>query len=260
MASHSASALLRISCSLACLLVAPTVMAQSTDHVPTGADAQSQGANTAPVAPPSGQAYPPAPGAYPPTPGAYPPANPPAPRSYPPPQARPASIEPVERPGFAESETGKPRTLAIGLTMVKEHGFGAVVRGRANHVAVDLAAGFNPLLVIITGDESKIDFGMPLQASLGPVFFISNDQANFQNGIRVNGIYNRALGPGGGVGWVGEITKRRFTIAFGAGLQIFPQATRRVKEYFSDLQDASLTSSAPEVQFYFGVNLLWYLL
>jgi hypothetical protein len=165
------------------------------------------------------------------------------------------------QPVSAKPETDKPRTLALGLAMVKEHGFGAVFRARLNHVALDLAAGFNPILIIISGSESKIDFAMPLQVGLGPVFFLSDAQASVQHGIRLNGIYNRVLGPGGGLGWVGELaSRRRFTIAFGAGLQIYPQASRRVKEYFSDLQDASLTSSAPEVQIYVGFNLLWYLI
>ena len=243
------------------------------------------------MVPPSGQvapgAYPPAPGAYPPTPGAYPPAPgysappgyypappgyyPTPPGYYPQPNAQ-GSVGPGQRVAGQESGVGeassteedsggdRPRTLALGITTLKEHGFGGVVRARANHVALDLAAGFNPVLVIVTGSVSKIDFGMPIQASVGPVFFINNDHAKFQSGIRLNGIYNKALGPGGGIGWVGDLTKHSFAICFGAGVQIYPDASKRVKEYFPDLKGADLSSSTPELQVYISINLLWYLI
>ena len=260
MKTHTASNLFRLSSSVACLLVASTVMAQGTNNAPPSSDVP--GANSASPAVPPGQPAPPPPESYPPAPAAYPPAPaayPPAPAAYPPARARRANIESPEP--SEEAETHNPRTLAIGLTTLKEHGFGVMVRARANHVAGDLAVGFNPILVVGSGGSSAVDFGMPLQASIGPVFIFSNDQSTFQNGIRINGIYNRAVGPGGGLGWVGEITKAHFTIAFGFGLQIYPQATKRVKEYFPDLQGTELSSSPPpEVQIYVGVNLFWYII
>ena len=238
---------------------APVPQAPASQPGVQGAPTQAQTTPPGHAAPSQQEAYPPVPGAYPQPPQPAPGAYPPAPGYYPPPSA---SQHTVERPPAAEPEAAKPRTLAIGITTLKEHGFGGVVRGRMDHVALDFAVGFNPVLVIVSGDTSIVDFGMPLQLSLGPVFFFSSDQATFQNGIRLNGIYNRALGPGGGLGWVGEITKRHLTIAFGVGFQVYPQASRRVKEYFSDLrdQDVDLSSSLPELQVYVGVNILWYLI
>ena len=189
MKTHTASNLFRLSSSVACLLVASTVMAQGTNNAPPSSDVQ--GASSASPAAPPGQPAPPPPGSYPPAPAAYPPVR-----------TRPSDIESPEPP--EEGETHNPRTLAIGLTTLKEHGFGVMVRARANHVAGDLAVGFNPILVVGSGGSSAVDFGMPLQASIGPVFIFSNDQSTFQNGIRINGIYNRAVGPGGGLGPAGR--------------------------------------------------------
>ena len=162
-----------------------------------------------------------------------------------------------------EPEVFKPRRFALGLATLKEHGFGALVRVRFDHVALDAAAGFLPVIIITQtydGTTMNIDGALPAHASVGPVFFLNDQYKGFQNGIRVNGIYNGLMGPGAGAGWVGEITKTSFTLGFGAGLQVYPNAEDKIRNHFHYGSDIQLDATTTVLQFYAGLNLLWYVL
>jgi hypothetical protein len=158
-------------------------------------------------------------------------------------------------------ETSKPREFALGIALLKEHGFGVVGRLRFNHVALDAAYGVMPLFVLWqTADGSTLHIDADLSfvhVGAGPVFFFNDHLDRFQNGLRLLGIYDQVLGPGAGLGWVGEITKRSFAIGFGAGLQYYPDAGERVRRHFHYAPGSDVSSAA--VQLYFGLNLLFYL-
>ena len=162
-----------------------------------------------------------------------------------------------------EPEVSKPRRFAIGLATLKEHGFGALMRVRFDHIALDAAAGFLPVIIITQtydGTTVNIDGALPLHASVGPVFFLNNQYKGFQNGLRVNGIYNALMGPGAGAGWVGEVTKTSFTLGFGAGLQVYPNAEDKIRNHFHYGSDIKLDATTTVLQIYAGLNLLWYVL
>jgi hypothetical protein len=151
----------------------------------------------------------------------------------------------------------------LGITLVKEHGFGAMFRLRFNHVALDATGGFMPLLIITQttdGATVKVDGAMSAHAGLGPVFFFNDDRKTFQNGIRVNGIYDQIMGPGGGAGWVGEYSKSAFAMAFGVGFQIYPKADDRIRKHFDYGSEVKLDPTNTVLQLYVGFNLFWYVL
>jgi hypothetical protein len=150
--------------------------------------------------------------------------------------------------------------------LLKEHGFGAFMRARLNHVAVDVAAGFMPVLIMYqtsSGSTVDIDGAMAPHGSASMLFFFTNDQKRFQNGLRIAGIYDRVMGWGGGLGWAGDLVWDRFDLGFGAGLQLYPNFNEKAAEYFG-LPKSSFDNSTDvltgALQIYFGVNASWYLL
>jgi hypothetical protein len=158
-------------------------------------------------------------------------------------------------------QLNNPRTFALGITTLKEHGFGGMMRGRWDHFAVDFAAGGFPWLIMYQtadGTTTNYDFDMSLHADLGFIVFINSDQSRFQNGIRVAGIYDSIGGKGAMFGWTGELTFNTFALCFGVGLQYYPDLIKKVNEHFPATQDAELDSSF-KYQWYLGVNFMWYL-
>lgn len=166
-------------------------------------------------------------------------------------------------PGGGKSEASKPRRFALGISTLKEHGFGALVRLRFNRVALDAAAGFLPVIILTQSSDGttlNVDGALPPHASLGPVFYLNDQYKGFQNGVRVNGIYNGLMGPGVGAGWVGEITKTSFTLGFGAGFQVYPNAEDRIRDHFHYGSSIQLDATTTVLQIYAGLNLLWYVI
>ena len=150
--------------------------------------------------------------------------------------------------------TDAPRAFALGLATLKEHGFGATMRLRANHVALDIAGGAMPVMVLT--DTIQADIG--LRGDAGPVIFFSDKTARFQSGLRFAGIYDTLMGPGGMAGWVGELGWQHFAMDFGAGVQVLPQFPDLATEHFA-IPDEYLLGPTAMVQVYIGLNLLWYL-
>jgi hypothetical protein len=182
-----------------------------------------------------------------------------APEAYP---AAPAPMQ-LDPSGTLEApQPPKPRQFALGLALLKEHGFGGLLRLRFNHVALDATGGFMPLLIItqtVDGTTMDVDGALSAHGGIGPVFFFNGDQKKFQNGIRVNGIYDQIMGPGGGAGWVGEFTKTSFTLALGAGIQVYPEAEDRIRKHFGYSSAIKLDPTSTVLQVYVGLNLFWYL-
>jgi hypothetical protein len=257
---HNVPKLIGLTSCAALLLVSSGAMAQVPNS--EAAAPPSQPAAASPATAPPVAAFPPATDQA--QPAAPQPVQAPAQAQVAPVQysAPPADIQPNPNETLEAPEPAKPRRLALGLTTLKEHGFGGVLRLRFNHVALDATGGFMPLLIItstVGGTTMDIDGAMSAHGGIGPVFFFSGDQKRFQNGLRVNGIYDQVMGPGGGLGWVGEITMTRFTIALGAGLQIYPEAEDRIREHFGFSSAVKLDALSTSVQLYVGLNLFWYL-
>lgn len=169
-------------------------------------------------------------------------------------EASRAAVDPLAVRAGAPAEA--PRTVAVGVATLKEHGFGVVLRARRDHVALDLAAGLAPVLVITNLD---LYAAMPVHADASFVFFFSDADRRFQQGVRLGAAWDAIVGGGALVGWVGDLTWRQLVIGFGAGLQYYPDFESGVREHF-DLEGASFEGSLTTVQPYLGVNLCWYLL
>jgi hypothetical protein len=230
-------------------------------------------AQAAPVYPPP--SYAPAyPSQYAPQPG-YPPPQYAPPPGYPPHYA-PAPGSPS--PGYSQPQyeqpqalvdnspvlpaTHHPRAFALGLTTLKEHGFGAFLRVRADHVALDIAYGTMPVLLVLqtrSGDTVDVKADMSavhLDGSL--LVFFSDNQKRFQNGLRGGVVYDSIMGPGAMFGWVGDLVWNRFGLGFGAGLQVYTDFNSRVSKHFG-IARSSVEDSLGTVQPYVGVNFFWYL-
>ena len=171
----------------------------------------------------------------------------------------------VFMPAVTQAQEGKkgPRHLLVGLTTIKEHGFGVMLRGRANRVAVEAAVGYNPVLMVLqTEDGSTDDIQAAMALHAGGhflIYFTKSPYRKFQNGLKLGGIWDKVLGPGGMIGWVGDLTWTNFNIAFGAGFQIYPDAEAGIKKEFNPPSNAEL-SPLTTVQPYLGVNFGWYIL
>ena len=162
--------------------------------------------------------------------------------------------EPVE-------QTRHPRRFGLGISLLGEHSLGAVARLRFNHVAIDLAYGVQPVFLTFQreGSESiewKFDMAL-VHADGGIAVFFSDDQKKFQNGLRAQGIFDNIMGPGTGVGWLGDLCWKRFILGFGAGVQVYFKYVDWVKDHLDLGQNIDI-SRISMVQLYFGLRLMWY--
>ena len=173
-------------------------------------------------------------------------------------------------PKRAAPTHNRPLMFGLGISPCGEHGCGAVVRLRLEHVSFDFAYGVWPLLISYVNEdteEAEFDFDTALVHVDGGVsIFFGKRKKGFQDGIRTQGIYNSILGPGGGVGWTRERQCSRFknqcwkhfVLGVGSGVRVFPKFTKRVADHF-DLADNEKTSPINVVQMYLSVTLMWYL-
>jgi hypothetical protein len=164
--------------------------------------------------------------------------------------------------GYSQgTDANNPRTFALGATLLKEFGFGAMARFRYNHLALDAGAGFMPILIgyYREGDSEAVsyDAGMAYNLYGSLAIFFNDHQRRFQNGIRLGGMYNQAMGPGGMVGWVGELGWERFALGFGAGIQYFPKYESHMRKFF-DISENTESDDSNMYQLYIGVNLIYY--
>ncbi|MFH0976947.1 MAG: hypothetical protein V1874_14285 [Spirochaetota bacterium] len=164
-------------------------------------------------------------------------------------------------PAVQAEQLNNPRSFALGITTLKEHGFGGMLRARWNHFAIDGSVGSLPWLIMYTtedGETTETEFDMSFHSDLSCVVFINSDQSRFQNGIRLGALYDSIGGKGIMGGWTGEITFTTFALCIGAGIQYYPDIVDKLNEHFPKTRDAELDSSY-KWQLYLGINCTWYL-
>jgi hypothetical protein len=154
-----------------------------------------------------------------------------------------------------------PRKFALGVTLLKEHGFGAFARLRFDHLAIDVAYGLYPIIVMIEyGDD--VDFKADISyihVDGGLIYYFSDDQRRFQHGIRLAGIYDDIMSGGFMFGWVGDLVWGQFGLGLGAGIQVLPAAQNRILKHFDLNGIVKVSPLVGILQVYVGVNLFWYL-
>jgi hypothetical protein len=156
------------------------------------------------------------------------------------------------------------RRFSLGLTFLKEQGFGIAVRGRINHFGGEISGGGNPWFLFAQGSCDELIFGFAPHVTASLLFFITDHERFFQSGIRAAAIWDRVYGFGGMLGYMGELSfTKLIALQAGVGLQIYPLGERRPKEIAEDECPGAVIDFNPIttiVQPYFGVNLLFYLL
>ena len=160
-----------------------------------------------------------------------------------------------------EQQLNNPRSFALGITTLKEHGFGGKLRARWDHFALDGSVGSLPWLVTYQtadGTTTNYDFAMSFHADASCVIFINSNQSRFQNGIRLGGLYDSVGGAGALFGWTGELTFNTFAICFGVGVQYYPDLIDKLNDKFPDTKNSDMDSSY-KYQPYLGVNFMWYM-
>ena len=149
------------------------------------------------------------------------------------------------------------RDFALGVTALKEHGFGLLGRYRINHFALDFAGGFG-LAVLKDSFSGKTKVKFPYQVDLGCSFFFNDEKERFQFGMKLAGLFNQAMGFGGILGGVGELASGRFALNFSAGLMYLPQYKSYMKDYLKTTNVKSTTGLGGGVEIYFGASALIY--
>jgi len=167
----------------------------------------------------------------------------------------------ISAPVFSENNAHKnssnekqtPDFFALGLTSLKEHGFGGILRLKYSFLALEGSVGAMPAVLIFDSYRS-IEFGMPLNADAGLIFFFNDQNRDFRNGLRLGGTWNRAFGGGFMLGWTGDCILSRFILSFGAGMQYYPEGVSHLKKYFDTVNTIEKSSN---FQVYAGVSLLF---
>jgi len=160
----------------------------------------------------------------------------------------------------------RPRMFALGVTTLKELGFGATVRLRFDHFGLEASGGGMPWFVFVSGSCNAITGGFAPHATLSALAWFTGDQSRFQPGIRVAGMWDGQFGWGGQIGFNADFTlSDLLALNIGVGLQGYPEGESRgraiVAEECSVSPDAVQTGDLAEliVQPQIGLNLMFYL-
>lgn len=155
-----------------------------------------------------------------------------------------------------------PRHLALGVTLLKEYGFGGAVRGRLNHVGFEAAGGYVPYFVF--GGDIDFRYFTTGQANGALLVYFSGHDRPLQHGIKLGYSFNSLTHSGVFAGYMAEISNReRFGWSFGAGLQYFFGAEERIEDRLRRDAEPGESFDADGIaalQFYMGVTLHYYLL
>jgi hypothetical protein len=174
-----------------------------------------------------------------------------------------SSSSALAKPKWAPGEEVQ-RRFSLGVTLLKEQGFGVAVRGRFNHFGVEAAGGGNGWWFLLGGDCDELVFGVAPHVTLSALFFISDHRQFFQSGIRAAAIWDHVFGFGGMAGYLAELSfTKLIALQAGVGLQIYPLGERRPKEIAEENcpgMEIDFHPLTTIVQPYFGVNVLFYLL
>jgi hypothetical protein len=138
------------------------------------------------------------------------------------------------------------------------------------HVSFDFSYGVYPVLVSSKRDDrDKADFDFAVSvvhADGGVSIFLGDRRKGFQDGIRMQGIFDNVMGPGAGLGWTRERQCSRFrnkcykhfVLGVGSGIKVYPRYQQWVKKHF-DFDSNVETSPLRTVQMYLGLTVMWYL-
>ena len=154
------------------------------------------------------------------------------------------------------------RRFSLGVTLLKEHGFGLAVRGRLNHFGVEASGGGNGYLMFTSGDCREFLFGVAPHVTASFLFFFNGHERFFQSGLRLGGIWDGLFGFGGMLGYVGEMSLTKLiALQAGAGLQVYPEGGDGPQELVEEKCGGSseISPLATHVQAYVGINVLFYL-
>lgn len=197
----------------------------------------------------------------------------PQPKPQPPAAGQPAPVTATD-PELAPGAPAGPvsgvdykkmkRYFGFGLTFLNEAGYGGLIRGRVGYVGFEAAGSFYPVIYVVTGDCSEIAFRPGYYVGGSFLVFFKKNPKKFQNGIKASGFYSPVTGPGGRLGWLGElrVTKTNFfAVNFSAGLSITPLKVKEFKKWLEDVCPAGETTNMEYLQYVYisvGIALMFY--
>ncbi len=240
-------------------LLAAVVLSMTAWAPPADAQSQPEASEAAPVEASDELAPEPEPEPEPePAPEPEPePAPEPAPDS----DSDPDSDSRTSSDPLADGDPG--RYLAIGASILKEHGFSGVLRARYRWVGVEFAGGWSPYILAVTGACNEVIVDGALRVTLSALGFFA-EEGDMSHGARAGVLWDAFFGWGAMLGYQVEYVLTEYLVfSAGAGVQIFPfgdePATRRLaRECPSNaiIEPHPLTTY---VQPYIGFSLLLYL-
>jgi hypothetical protein len=160
----------------------------------------------------------------------YPPQQQPGYPQQPPVYQQPPTLaEPYEAPPSTERRYER-RHLGIPISFLKELGFGVGLRGRLNHFALEANVGLAPYVFFVSGTCEDVTVGAAAHFTGSLLTFFSGQHNKFQSGLRLAAHADELFGPGGSLGWIGELNLGKVVaLQLGAGVQIYPEGEERAE-------------------------------
>ncbi len=157
-------------------------------------------------------------------------------------QAAPAEAPPPPR-SLADPE------VAVGITALKEHGFGVAARALVGRVGVEAALATQPWFYAIAGGCNEVHFEFLKHATAGAVIAVANIKDKFRVLVKAGAGWNEAVGPEGraGAGFDLYLGKRMF-LDFGAGIAVVPGVVDRMRAVAKDKCGTGALTSSDESQ------------
>lgn len=126
-----------------------------------------------------------------------------------------------------------PRAFGIGLTAVREYGYGVVGHWRSGAWGADLAAAL-ALYSLDSGEGDPCEetvVNAPFRATAAGLYYFTDAGRSAQHAIKMGGLYDVEFGPGAMAGYQLEVSvSRTVTFNLGAGLQWMPDAKEQARQ------------------------------
>ncbi|MFN3198534.1 MAG: hypothetical protein ACE366_08970 [Bradymonadia bacterium] len=143
----------------------------------------------------------------------------------------PGVVDEPEDPALANLPL--PRALGIGLTAVREHGYGGLVRWRDGAWAVEGAVAL-ALYSLDSGEGDPCDetvINAPLRVTGAGLWYLTEAGRNSQHALKLGGLYDVEFGGGVLGGYHAEFSlSRTVAFTFGIGLQWMPDAQDQARQ------------------------------